>query len=78
MSPQTMRVAVARKRDGRVQLSSLVPLTHQRSSEEMKMEYDHSTPYGHVPANARPEARLLVRVVVRPGHMGQMLNDGRA
>ena len=42
------------------------------------MEYDHSTPYGHVPANARPEARLLVRVIVRPGHMGQMLNDGRA
>lgn len=41
------------------------------------MEYDHATPYGHVASNARPESRLLVRVTVRPGHMGQMLNDGR-
>lgn len=41
------------------------------------MEYDHATPYGHVASNARPEARLLVRVTVRPGHMGQQLNDGR-
>lgn len=40
-------------------------------------EYDHATPYGHVASNARPESRLLVRVVVRTGHMGQMLNDGR-
>lgn len=41
------------------------------------MEYDHHTPYGHVATNARPETRLLVRVTVRDGHLGQMLNDGR-
>lgn len=44
----------------------------------MELQYDASTPYGHVAANARPEARLLVRVRVRDGHMGQMLNDGRS
>ena len=44
----------------------------------MELQYDAVTPYGHVAANARPEARLLVRVTVRPGHMGQMLNDGRS
>ena len=42
------------------------------------MQLDNHTPYGHVAANARPESRLLVRVNVRDGHMGQMLNDGRS
>ena len=42
------------------------------------MQLDNHTPYGHVAANARPESRLLVRVVIRDGHMGQMLNDGRS
>lgn len=44
----------------------------------MELQYDAVTPYGHVAANARPEARLLVRVRVRDGQMGQMLNDGRS
>ena len=36
------------------------------------------TPHGHTALDARRERRLLVRVTIRPGQMGQMLPDGRA
>jgi hypothetical protein len=41
------------------------------------MHFDTRTPHGHTLGNSKPETRLKMEVVVRPGHNGQMLPDGR-